>query len=175
MGESKQSKNSDSHFHKSQFFIRVLSYSTSLTSLLSLSSFDFTGTEFSTKMSHIKADFGLEDKMGHGLRRQVDDLQPVHPIELSERNFAKNQEKAWLKELQKMQGISAPLKIMHEKRAVANVGHIPCMSTRSNFQMDILEGNDDIITFNDFLGRPELHEGMAQPHDVIDKHVKVKK
>ena len=126
-------------------------------------------------MSHIKADFGLEDKMGHGLRRQVDDLQPVHPIELSERNFAKNQEKAWLKELQKMQGISAPLKIMHEKRAVANVGHFPCMSTRSNFQMDILEGNDDIITFNDFLGRPELHEGMAQPHDVIDKHVKVKK
>ena len=80
-----------------------------------------------------------------------------------------------MKELQKMQGISAPLKIMHEKRAVANVGHFPCMSTRSNFQMDILEGNDDIITFNDFLGRPELHEGMAQPHDVIDKHVKVKK
>merc|ERR1711893_198210 len=103
----------------------------SLTSLLSLSSFDFTGTEFSTKV-------------GHGLRRQVDDLQPVHPIELSERNFAKNQEKAWMKELQKLQGISAPLKIMHEKRAVANVGHFPCMSTRSNFQMDILEGNDDI-------------------------------
>merc|ERR1719438_404956 len=51
---------------------------------------------------------------------------------------------------------------MHEKRAVANVGHFPCMSTRSNFQMDILEGNDDIITFNDFLGRPDLKDEIFQ-------------
>merc|ERR1712001_302851 len=129
-------------------------------------------------MSNVKVEFGLEDKMGHGLRRQVDQVTPIHPIEISERNFAKNEEKAWLQQLQKLQGIHAPLKIMHEKRAAANTGHFPCISTRSNFQLDILVGNDDIITFDDILGRPELYEGMAQPHDVIEKklaHLKVQK
>ena len=115
-------------------------------------------------MSNVKVEFGLEDKMGHGLRRQVDQVTPIHPIEISERNFAKNEEKAWLQQLQKLQGIHAPLKIMHEKRAAANTGHFPCISTRSNFQLDILEGNDDIITFDDILGRPELYEGIF--HDL---------
>ena len=127
-------------------------------------------------MSNIKAEFGLEDKMGHGLGRQIDNMQPVHPIEISERNFAQNEEKAWLQQLQKLQGIHAPLKIMHEKKAVANVGHFPCMSNRSNFQLDILEGNDEFITFGDILGRREHYEGMSHPHDTIDKsHSKVQK
>jgi hypothetical protein len=59
--------------------------------------------------------------------------------------------------------------MMYEKKAVSHVGHFPCISTRSNFQLDILEGNDDIISFSDILARPEHHEGMTTPHDVIQK------
>merc|ERR1711936_1123627 len=126
--------------------------------------------------SQIKTDFGLEDKMGHGLHREIDQvMQPIHPIEISERNFDRNVEKTQMKQLQKLQGIHAPLRLMREKKAVQKVGHFPCISTRSNFQLDILEGNDDIISFGDVLGSPEHYEGMAQPHDIIEKNLAIVK
>merc|ERR1712183_745251 len=117
------------------------------------------------------SEFGLGDKISKGLHRQVDEMHAIHPIEMSERHFAKNQEKAWNDQLRKMQGLHAPLKLMFEKRAVAKVGHFACMSARSNFQLDILEGNDDIITFNDILGLPEHYEGITQPHDAIENQI----
>ena len=120
-------------------------------------------------MNTVKAEFGLKDKISDGLTRQVDNVQPIHPIELSERHFAKNQEKALADRLRTVQGLHAPLKMMYEKKAAASIGHFACISNRSNFQLDILEGNDDIITFNDVLAQPEHYEGTAQPHDVIDR------
>ena len=106
-------------------------------------------------MNTVKAEFGLKDKISGGLARQVDNVQPIHPIELSERHFAKNQEKALADRLRTVQGLHAPLKMMYEKKAAASIGHFACISNRSNFQLDILEGNDDIITFNDVLDQPE--------------------
>lgn len=125
--------------------------------------------------STVNADFGLKDKISNGLRRDVDTMQAVHPIEVSERHFSQNQEKAWCDQMKKVQGLHAPLKMMYERRAVAKVGHFACISTRSNFQMDILTGNDDEISFNDFLGQPEHYEGFAHPHDVIDKSLAPRK
>eukprot|EP00093_Oithona_nana_P008375 08375.XXX_306364_306747_1 [CDS] Oithona nana genome sequencing. len=120
-------------------------------------------------MNSIKGEFGIDDKLSTGLQRQVDKQTPIHPIQMSERHYHKNQEKALAENMRKVQGLHAPLKMMYEKKAVSRVGHFPCISNRSNFQLDILEGNDDIISFNDVLGRPEDYEGMAHPHDVIDK------
>ena len=131
-------------------------------------------TQFNMATSTV-SEFGLGDKISKGLHRQVDEMQAIHPIEMSERHFAKNQEKAWNDQLRKMQGLHAPLKLMFEKRAVAKVGHFACMSARSNFQLDILEGNDDMITFNDILAQPEHNEGMSQPHDAIEKQIKLLK
>merc|ERR1712062_12185 len=128
---------------------------------------DYTPTMAST----VHTEFGLQDEISTGLHRQVDEMQAIHPIEMSERHFAKNQEKAWNNQLRKMQGLHAPLKLMFEKKAVAKVGHFACMSARSNFQLDILEGNDDIIPFNDILGLPEHYEGITQPHDAIENQI----
>ena len=58
-----------------------------------------------------------------------------------------------------------------EKRAAAQVGHLPCVTNRSNFQMDILEGKDDILSFEDVLGQPQNFEGITNPHDVIEKRL----
>ena len=121
------------------------------------------------------SEFGLGDKISKGLHRQVDEMHAIHPIEMSERHFAKNQEKAWNDQLRKMQGLHAPLKLMFEKRAVAKVGHFACMSARSNFQLDILEGNDDMITFNDILAPPEHNEGMSQHQDASERQIKLMK
>ena len=67
--------------------------------------------------STVHTEFGLEDKISTGLHRQVDDMQVIHPIEMSERHFAKNQEKAWNNQLRKMQGLHAPLKLMFKTTA----------------------------------------------------------
>ena len=125
--------------------------------------------QFEDMAYNISTEFGLADKLSHGLHREVDDVSRKHPIEMSERHFKKNQEKAMFEQLRKVQGLHAPLKLKMEKMAVSKVGHFPCISSRSNFQLDILEGNDEMITFDDILGLPEHHEGMNQPHDVIDR------
>ena len=66
------------------------------------------------------------------------------------------------------QGFHAPIKIQMEKRLVSGNGHLPCITTRSNFSRDILEDKDSIVSFDDLLGRPENFEGLSQPHDVIE-------
>ena len=116
-----------------------------------------------------KQEFGLEDKMQCGLK-QVKNSSPhlEHPIETSDKHFKMKSEEAEMDQLRRMQGFHAPLKLLMEKKIVSGNGHLPCITTRSNFARDILEDNDSIITFGDFLGRPENSEGLSQPHDVIE-------
>merc|ERR1719312_1633412 len=59
-------------------------------------------------------------------------------------------------QLQKMQGIHAPIRIQMEKRLVAKSGHLPCITNRTNISADILNGTDGTIAFEDFLGPGKL-------------------
>ena len=120
-------------------------------------------------MNSTKHEFGLENKIQSGLK-QVRDADPnlQHPIERSEKSFSQKSEDAVMESLRMQQGFHAPLKIQMEKRLVSGNGHLPCITTRSNFARDILEDNDSTISFNDVLGKPENFEGLCQPHDVIE-------
>merc|ERR1712020_385519 len=102
--------------------------------------------------------------------KQVKNSDPhlEHPIEKSEKHFNLKSEQAEMESLRMQQGFHAPLKIQMEKRLVSGNGHLPCITTRSNFARDILEDNDSILSFNDVLGKPENFEGLCQPHDVIE-------
>ena len=120
-------------------------------------------------MDATKQEFGIEDKIKYGLK-QVKNSDPhlEHPIETSEKHFKMNTEQAQMEQLRMKQGFHAPLKIQMEKRLVSGNGHLPCITTRSNFSRDILEDNDSIVSFSDMLGRPENFEGLSQPHDAIE-------
>ena len=120
-------------------------------------------------MNSTKHEFGLDNKIQFGLK-QVRDADPnlQHPIERSEKSFSHKSEDAVMETLRMQQGFHAPLKIQMEKRLVSGNGHLPCITTRSNFARDILEDNDSIIAFGDVLGKPENYEGFSQPHDVIE-------
>ena len=120
-------------------------------------------------MNATKHEFGLADKMQFGLT-QVKNSDPhlQHPIETSEKHFNLKSEQAQMEKLRMQQGFHAPLKIQMEKRLVSGNGHLPCITTRSNFARDILDDNDSTISFGDLLGRPENFEGISQPHDVIE-------
>merc|ERR1711936_543483 len=118
----------------------------------------------------LRGDLGMADKLGNGLSQVRHPIEAVHPIQTSEKNFQKNREMAQMAQLQKMQGIHAPIRLQMEKRLVSKAGHLACITTRSNVSADILNGTDGSIGFEDFLGQPENYEGMclSNPHDVIE-------
>ena len=120
-------------------------------------------------MNSTKHEFGLDNKIQFGLK-QVRDADPnlQHPIERSEKNFSHKSEDAAMENLRMQQGFHAPLKIQMERRLVSGNGHLPCITTRSNFARDILDDNDSTISFGDVLGQAENYEGLSQPHDVIE-------
>ena len=90
---------------------------------------------FFIKMALIKEDMGLGSKMELGLTRARDNFDPKHPIEVSEKNFRQNIEKAFKDQCRMSQGFAAPLKLQIEQSAAAKVGHLPCITQRSNFQV----------------------------------------
>merc|ERR1712212_218501 len=117
----------------------------------------------------LRGDLKMADKLGSGLSQVRHPIEAVHPIQTSEKNFHKNREMAQMTQLQKMQGIHAPIRIRMEKRLVSKAGHLACITTRTNVSADILNGTDGSIAFEDFLGQPENYEGcMSTPHDVIE-------
>ena len=122
-------------------------------------------------MDSMKKNYGLADPMMDGLRLKKSDLQNAHPIEVSEKSFEKNRMAADMEQLRKLQGIHAPLRIMMEQRATSKVGHLPCITQRSNVLNDVINGRDETMDPADFFGKPENFEGMAMPHAVIEKHL----
>merc|ERR1712223_225889 len=131
--------------------------------------------ERTDKMDRGNNEFGAvsEVKVGAGLNQVRSPLEAVHPVQTSEKHYLRNREMAQMAQLQKMQGIHAPIRIQMEKRLVSKAGHLPCITTRTNLSADILNGTDGSIAFEDFLGQPENYEGAmtALPHDVIEAHM----
>ena len=125
----------------------------------------------SSSSSHTKTNYAVEDPITHGLRLNKDVLQKGHPLEESEKNFFANEEKAMMNQLRSVQGLHAPLKIQMEKHLVSKAGHLPCISQRSNLLLDVLNGRDDAIDFDDVFGKPEdCERGLGLVHNTIERH-----
>ncbi|XP_007426953.1 proteasome maturation protein [Python bivittatus] len=102
-----------------------------------------------------------------GFTHVKSELFPVHPLELSEKNFSLTQDKMNFSTLRSIQGLHAPLKLQMEFRAVKQVQRLPFLHS-SNLSLDILKGNDDCIGFEDILGDPAESEIMADPHLMVE-------
>ncbi|XP_072849850.1 proteasome maturation protein isoform X1 [Pogona vitticeps] len=95
------------------------------------------------------------------------ELFPVHPLELSEKNFPLNQDKINFSTLRNIQGLHAPLKLQMEFKAVKQVQRLPFLHS-SNLSLDILKGNSDCIGFEDILNDPAQSEVMGDPHLMVE-------
>ena len=122
-------------------------------------------------MALINENMGIPNKMELCLTRTRDNYDPEHPLEVSEKNFHSNYDKAMNAQARQMQGFAAPLHFQIEKAAISKVGHLPCITQRSTLQIDILDGRDTIVNFDDIYGRPENCEQMMRPHDIIERHM----
>ncbi|KAK9402380.1 proteasome maturation protein [Crotalus adamanteus] len=111
--------------------------------------------------------FESHDVIHSGFPHVKSELFPVHPLELSEKNFSLTQDKMNFSTLRNIQGLHAPLKLQMEFKAVKQIQSLPFLHS-SNLALDILKGNDDCIGFEDILGDPAQNELMAEPHLMVE-------
>ncbi|XP_044297983.1 proteasome maturation protein [Varanus komodoensis] len=102
-----------------------------------------------------------------GFANVKSELFPVHPLELSEKNFSLNQDKMNFSTLRNIQGLHAPLKLQMEFKAVKQAQHLPFLHS-SNLSLDILKGTYDCIGFEDILNDPAQSEVMGDPHLMVE-------
>uniref|UniRef100_A0A8C5STS6 Proteasome maturation protein n=1 Tax=Laticauda laticaudata TaxID=8630 RepID=A0A8C5STS6_LATLA len=101
--------------------------------------------------------FESHDVIHRGFPHVKSELFPVHPLELSEKNFSLTQDKMNFSTLRNIQGLHAPLKLQMEFKAVKQIQRLPFLHS-SNLALDVLRGNDDCIDFEDILGGKDVSE-----------------
>ncbi|KAJ6662368.1 hypothetical protein lerEdw1_012532 [Lerista edwardsae] len=94
--------------------------------------------------------FESYDLLHKGFTNVKSELFPVHPLELSEKNFSLSQDQMNFSTLRNIQGLHAPMKLQMEFKAVKQVQRLPFLHS-SNLSLDILKGNYDCIGFEDIL------------------------
>lgn len=114
--------------------------------------------------------YGLSNPMVSGLSATRQSLGQAHPLEASERNYKKNQERMNMILLRNTQGLHAPLRITMELKATEKIGRLPFLPS-SNVMRDVLLGQDQDIRFEDIFNTPEFREQMGQPHAVVENQL----
>ncbi|XP_024880792.1 proteasome maturation protein [Temnothorax curvispinosus] len=116
--------------------------------------------------------YDLPNPMVSGLSAVRQSIGYAHPLEASERNYQKNQDRMNMILLRNTQGLHAPLRIAMELKATEKIGRLPFLPS-SNVMRDILLGQDQDIGFEDIFNTPEFREQMGQPHAVVENHLGV--
>ncbi|GAB1861099.1 Proteasome maturation protein [Camponotus japonicus] len=114
--------------------------------------------------------YDLPNPMISGLSATRQSIGYTHPLEVSERNYVKNQDRMNMILLRNTQGLHAPLRIAMELKATEKIGRLPFLSS-SNMMRDVLLGRDQDIGFEDIFNTPEFREQMGQPHAVVENHL----
>merc|ERR1711879_11638 len=107
-----------------------------------------------------------------GVMGRMDNKFPFHPLERSEAKYHKNVEQSELHMLRRTIGMATPMRLVMEKKAASKVGHLPCISVRSQASLDALTGADSNIGFDDMFGKMENFEMMTDsPFNMVNKHL----
>ncbi|XP_011060102.1 PREDICTED: proteasome maturation protein [Acromyrmex echinatior] len=117
-----------------------------------------------------ETNYDLPNPMVSGLSSVRQSVGYIHPLEASERNYQKNQDRMNMILLRNTQGLHAPLRIAMELKATENIGRLPFLSS-SNVMRDVLLGKDQNIGFEDVFNTSEFREQMGQPHAIVENHL----
>ncbi|KAK9507253.1 hypothetical protein O3M35_007156 [Rhynocoris fuscipes] len=128
------------------------------------------GAEEKTDLGLRSGTYGVHDTFLFGLATVKNNLEPCHPLELSEKNFVANEEKMQMNLLRNNQGLHAPIKLAAELRATRAVGRLPFLES-SGLSAATIKSSDDYIDFGDFLNLPEQDERFFVPHIVMEHHL----
>ncbi|OXU29152.1 hypothetical protein TSAR_006554, partial [Trichomalopsis sarcophagae] len=112
--------------------------------------------------------YGIQSPMVAGLGATRKHIGVSHPLEASELNYHKNNERMEMLMLRNTQGLHAPMRLAMEIKAAEKIGRLPFLPS-SNLMRDVILGRDDDIGFEDILNTAEFREQMGQPHAVVEK------
>ena len=73
-----------------------------------------------------------------------------HPLESLDTTYGQRLDNQNFLLLKSIQGIHAPLRLIHERRAALRVQRLPVLNS-SNLMLDVLTGRDELIGPEDFL------------------------
>lgn len=117
--------------------------------------------------------YGIHDVMIHGFASVKNSLSAAHPLEGIDQQCKANAEKMKFAVARSVQGLHAPLKLAFERKAAKEVGRLPFLPS-SNLMLEVLEGTDDTISFEDIYNDPmEMIEVLRPPHLIMEKHLKL--
>ncbi|XP_012229127.1 proteasome maturation protein [Linepithema humile] len=116
------------------------------------------------------ANYDIPNPMTSGLSASRQSVGYAHPLEASEKNYKKNQDRMDMILLRNTQGLHAPLRMAMELKATEKIGRLPFLPS-SNMMRDVLLGRDQDIGFEDIFNIPEFREQMGQPHAVVENHL----
>lgn len=129
-----------------------------------------SGFEEKNDLGIRSGNFGVHDSFQFGLAKVKNNLEPCHPLEMSEKYYATNEEKTQMNILRNTQGLHAPIKLAAELRATRAVGRLPFLES-SGLSAATIKSSDDFIDFTDILNLPEQDERFFVPHIIMENHL----
>ncbi|KZT56319.1 proteasome maturation factor UMP1 [Calocera cornea HHB12733] len=110
---------------------------------------------------------GVHDTMRYGLRSLAADIKQAHPLQGRLESWEATQDNLKLNMQRNLYGLHAPVRLLMERKAVAQTPHMPAMP-RSNLHLDILMGRDEALDVADFMA-PEGPEPVDIHADMEKK------
>jgi len=102
----------------------------------------------------------------HSVRQQ---LVGRHPLEALDSTYGQRLDNQNFLLLKSIQGIQAPLRLIHERRAAQRVQRLPVLNS-SNLMLDVLTGKDELIGPEDFLNDVSQPEVMPPIHMLCERY-----
>ncbi|KAI8824150.1 proteasome maturation factor UMP1 [Fimicolochytrium jonesii] len=112
-------------------------------------------------------EYGVHDTFRQGFRSVRSEIVPQHPLENIAKNWKETHDQLQMTTHRQTFGLHAPLRLQMEKAIVSQIRRIPVLPTR-NLGLDILEGRDSTIDYEDFLGDPSMPTALMDPHVAME-------
>jgi proteasome maturation protein len=106
----------------------------------------------------LNSEYGVHDTFRYGPRRIVDEVLPAHPLQTRLEHWDETQNKLHMTMLRNTYGMHVPIRLQMEKAIVSQLNHAPhhLHPECNNVGLDILNGVDNSLAFEDFLGTDNI-------------------
>jgi len=116
---------------------------------------------------------GLHDTLKHGPKTLATQQNNASPLQHRLENWEQTQDNLKLNLYRNVYGLHAPVRIMMERKIVAQNPHFPAMP-QSNIHLDILMGRDNTLDVGDLFGDVEIGPSFADVHGDMEKARKIR-